>query len=128
MDEFFHDIFSASSSSSDWTPSHFPSESTFHVPRMNTSGSAHTLIIVSAPSPAYTPWTKPNTTSYSPSVCAIQSKSGKKVSIIVDWDSGRGEEERSVWVKELPMASPQTVLFGTEVQTEQVRALVEYQQ
>ncbi len=93
VDEFLHDVFSASSStSSDWTPSHFPSASTFHVPRINTSGSPHILIIVSAPSPAYTPWTKPNTASYSPSVCAIQSKSGKKVSFIVDWDSGRGED------------------------------------
>ncbi len=60
--------------------------------------------------------------SYSPSVCAIQSKSGKKLSIIADWDSGRGEDGGKCVGEG---ASPQTMLFGAEVQTEHIRALAE---
>ncbi|PBK94594.1 hypothetical protein ARMGADRAFT_1078479 [Armillaria gallica] len=62
---------------------------------MNTSDSPHTLIIVAAPSLAYMPWTMSNTASYFPSVSAIQSKRRKKLSIIVDWDSGRCEDGRN---------------------------------
>ncbi len=52
------------------------------------------MCFVAAPSLAYTPWTMSNTASYFPSVSAIQSKRRKKLSIIVDWDSGRGEDGR----------------------------------
>ncbi|PBK98424.1 hypothetical protein ARMGADRAFT_575868 [Armillaria gallica] len=93
---------------------------------MNTSGSAHTLIIVSAPSPT------PGQSRTQPCTHLQFTRHKAKVErrCRLSW-TGTLEEvktERSAWVKELAMASPQTMLFGTEVQTEQVRALVEYQQ
>ncbi len=67
-----------------WTPSHFPSASSFHVAVMNTSGSHYTSTIVSTPLPAYIPLTKSNAVLQV--LGAVQSKRCVWVSIIVDLD------------------------------------------
>ncbi|PBK82699.1 hypothetical protein ARMGADRAFT_1090145 [Armillaria gallica] len=69
-------------------PSYFLSASTAHVPRKNTSGSPHTLIIDNRPTRIYA-LDKAEHGLVLPFrvLCTIQSKRGKKASILVDWDS-----------------------------------------